>query len=255
MTEPSAGERSAQSYRMPPTVVHFTSRNSPAPRIIGAHPKPLAMPQLPTSVVLERLILDAPSGSVNLGWLLERLGPRSFGFVLLLLGICALLPVVSPIVGLLLTIPAFQMIRAHAAPVFPRRFAHRSVATTSLAAMTGRVIPALRYLERLVRPRWPTPFETTKRVIGGFVLTLGLLLLVPLPLSNIPVSITIMLMAFAYLEEDGILLALAMLIATVLFAMGVAALWSMIAGVVWLTKWGRGGSAIEIACVYAASQG
>ena len=52
------------------------------------------MPQLPTSVVLEHLILEAPSDRVKLGWLIERLGSRSFGFVLLLLGICALLPVV-----------------------------------------------------------------------------------------------------------------------------------------------------------------
>ena len=192
--------------------------------------------QLPTSQVLEHLILDAPIDRVKLGWLIERLGSRSFGFVLLLLGICALLPMVSPIAGLLLTIPAFQMIRAHAVPVFPRRVIRRSVATDNLTAMMRRIIPPLRYLERLVCPRWSTPFETTKRVIGGFVLTLGLCLLVPLPLSNIPVGLTVMLMAFAYLEEDGILLAVAMLIALILFVAGGAGLWSMIAGIIWLTK-------------------
>ena len=68
------------------------------------------------------------------------------------------------------------------------------------------------------------------------MLTLGLCLLVPLPLSNIPVGLTVMLMAFAYLEEDGILLAVAMLIALIIFAAGGAALWSMIAGIIWLTK-------------------
>jgi hypothetical protein len=68
------------------------------------------------------------------------------------------------------------------------------------------------------------------------VLTLGLCLLVPLPLSNIPVGLTVMLMAFVYLEEDGILLVVAMLIALILFAAGGAALWSMIAGIIWLTK-------------------
>jgi hypothetical protein len=194
------------------------------------------MPQLPTSVVLEHLIPDAPSDRVNLDWLIERLGSRSFGFVLLLLGICALLPVVSPIAGLLLTIPAFQMIRAQAAPVFPQSVIQWSVATDNLAAMMRRIVPPLRYLERFVRPRWSTPFETTKRVIGGFVLTLGLCLLVPLPLSNIPVGLTVMLMAFAYLEEDGILLAAAMLMALILFATAGAGLWSMIAGIIWLTK-------------------
>jgi hypothetical protein len=50
------------------------------------------------------------------------------------------------------------------------------------------------------------------------------------------VGLTVMLMAFAYLEEDGILLAVAMLIALILFSAGGAALWSMIAGIIWLTK-------------------
>ena len=68
------------------------------------------------------------------------------------------------------------------------------------------------------------------------MLTLGLCLLVPLPLSNIPVGLTVMLMAFAYLEEDGILLAAAMLMALILFATAGAGLWSMIAGIIWLTK-------------------
>ena len=74
---------------------------------------------------------------------------------------------------------------------------------------------------------WPTPFEATKRVIGGFGLLLGVCLLAPLPLNNIQISLTIVLVAFAYLEEDGILLAVA-LVAT--------ALWSTVAELVWLSK-------------------
>ena len=70
--------------------------------------------------------------------------------------------------------------------------------------MLVRIIPALRYLERFIRPRWPTPFEITKRVVGVVVLLLGVCLLAPIPLSNLPVSLTIVLVAFAYLEEDGL---------------------------------------------------
>jgi len=155
---------------------------------------------VPTSVVLARLIHNAPAGHVTLAWLMGHLHTRSFGIILLLLGVCGLLPVVSPIAGLLVFIPAFQMIRAHPAPIFPRWVAERPIAADKLADMLRRIIPALRYLERFIRPRWPTPFEATKRVIGGFVLLLAGCLLAPLPLSNIPVSLTIVLVAFAYLE-------------------------------------------------------
>jgi hypothetical protein len=184
---------------------------------------------VPTSVVLARLIHDAPAGFVTLAWLMDHLHTRAFGIILLLLGVCGLLPVMSPIAGLLLFIPAFQMIRAHPAPIFPQWAAERRFATNKLAGTLMRIVPALRYLERFTRPRWPTPFEATKRVIGGFVLVLGACLLAPVPLSNIPISLTIVLVAFAYLEEDGILLAVALTITLGLLAIVAAALWTAVA--------------------------
>ncbi len=191
-------------------------------------------PHVPTSVVLAALIRDAPAGAVTLAWLMGHLQRRSFGIVLLLLGVCGLLPGISPVAGLLLFIPAFEMISAYPAPVFPRRIADRPIASNKFTAVLGRVIPALRYLEKFIRPRWRTPFESTKRVIGVFVLLLGVCLLAPVPLSNIPVSLTIVLLAFAYLEEDGILLAVALAIALVLFAAEATAIWSSIAAMGWL---------------------
>lgn len=190
--------------------------------------------RVPTSVVLERLVRDAPAGRVTLAWLTERLHARAFGVVLLVLGVCALLPVVSTAAGLLLAIPAFQMVRARPAPVFPRRISERPVATDKLAAVLARVIPALRFLERFVRPRWPTPFGATRRAVGGVVLLLGLCLLAPLPLSNVPIGLTVVLVAFAHLEEDGVLLALALALALGLLAAGAAALWGTAAALVWL---------------------
>jgi hypothetical protein len=195
-----------------------------------------AKPHVPTSIVLERLIRDAPAGRVTLTWLIGHLRTRSFGIILLLLGVCGLLPVVSPVAGLMLAIPACQMIRAHPVPIFPRRVAERSVATDKLTAMLMRIIPTLRYLERFIRPRWSTPFETSKRVTGAVVLLLGVCLLAPLPLSNIPISLAVVLVAFAYLEEDGILLAAALAIALGLFAVGIVTLWSTVAAMVWLVR-------------------
>jgi hypothetical protein len=189
---------------------------------------------LPTSSVLERLLCEAPAGHVTLGWLVEHLGTRSFGTVLLLLGVCGLLPVISSAAGLLLAIPAVQMCRGHATPVFPRRLAEYRITTGGLTSVLRRVTPALRYLERFIRPRWPTPFEATKRVVGGVILLLGGLLLTPIPLSNIPISLTIVLVAFAYLEEDGVLLALALAIALVVLTAAAAALWAMVAATIWI---------------------
>ena len=76
--------------------------------------------------------------------------------------------------------------------------------------MVRRTVPVLRFLEGLIRPRWPTPFEATKRVVGFIVLLLGASLLAPIPLSNLPSVLMIVLVAFAYLDDDGVLLCAAL---------------------------------------------
>ena len=190
--------------------------------------------RLPTSVVLQGLLGAGPAERVTLGWLLGRLGGRSFGVVLLLLGLLGLLPGVSAFAGVLLAVPACQMILARPDPVFPRRVAARQFEARRLACVIRRAVPVLRFLERLIRPRWPTPFETTKRVIGGVVLLLGASLLVPLPLSNLPPALLIVLIAVAYLEEDGALLSAALVASLLLFAALAAAGWQTLSAAGWV---------------------
>jgi hypothetical protein len=182
--------------------------------------------RVPTSVLLDRLMLEAPPGTVSLGWLIDRLGPRSFGLVLLLLGLLAVLPGIATAAGVLLAIPASQMLRGHAAPVFPQRLARRGLPTRRLVALIRRAVPALRLMERVMRPRFPTPFQATKRLVGALMLLLGALMLAtPLPLSNVPYGIAIILLAFAYLEEDGIALCIALGLAILAFVGGAVGLW------------------------------
>ena len=66
----------------------------------------------PTSAVLDGLLGPEAPERVTLGWLMDRLGDRSFGVVLLLLALLGLLPGVSAVAGVLLTVPAVQMIMA-----------------------------------------------------------------------------------------------------------------------------------------------
>src|SRR5215207_5036616 len=165
--------------------------------------------RVPTSVVLDDLLEGAPAEHVTLGWLVGGLGDRSFGVVLLVLALLGLLPGVSAVAGVLLTVPAVQMIMARRGAVFPRRVAARRFEAERLARVVRRVVPVLRFLERIIRPRWPTPFEATKRAVGGVVLLLAASFLAPVPLSNIPPALAVVLIAFAYLEEDGLLLGVA----------------------------------------------
>jgi hypothetical protein len=188
----------------------------------------------PTSVVLDGLLGPEAPEQVTLGWLLGRLGDRSFGVVLLLLALLGLLPGVSAIAGVLLMVPAFQMVLGRPGPAFPRRVAARRFEAARLARAIRRVVPALRLLERFIRPRWATPFEATKRVVGGVVLLLAASLLAPVPLSNVPPALATGLIAFAYLEEDGMLLAIALAAALVLLGAAALAAWEALGATGWV---------------------
>jgi len=65
---------------------------------------------VPASVLLQRLHDEAPADHFTLGWLMGRLHKRSFGPIMLLLAVVAIAPGVSIVAGLLLMIPASQMI-------------------------------------------------------------------------------------------------------------------------------------------------
>jgi hypothetical protein len=184
--------------------------------------------RLPTSAMLHDLLGDAPSNTVTLSWLMGRLADRSFGVVLLLLALLGLLPGVSVVAGVLVMVLAFQMIMARPGPVFPRRVAAHHFEARRLVQVIRRVVPVLRSLEQIIHPRWPTPFEATKRAVGGVILLLGLGLLVPIPLSNIPPALLILLVAFAYLEEDGALLCASLAASVILFAVTAAAIWQAV---------------------------
>jgi hypothetical protein len=191
----------------------------------------------PASAVLQGLLDDAPADQFTLAWLLSHLHRRSFGFIMLLLALVAMLPGISYVAGLLLAVPALEMIAGRVAPVFPRRIATRPLPTRHLARVMRQAIPVLRYLERAVHPRWHTPLEVTKRVVGVVVLLLTvLLLLAPVPMIQVVPALVIVMISLAYIEEDGVLLSIALLIAVALLAITGVAVWKMVAGAVWIGR-------------------
>jgi hypothetical protein len=167
---------------------------------------------------------------------MERLEERSFGLLMFLLAIVALVPGLSTFIGVLLAVPAYQMIVARRSPALPRFAAGRRLSTRRFAQAVRRIAPLLRRTEALIRPRWPTPFQTTKRVVGVVILLLGLTLISPVPFGHVLPAFVIMLVALAYLEEDGVVLCIALILALISLSITAAAGWGAVAGVEWLDR-------------------
>lgn len=193
-------------------------------------------PREPTSAVLDRPLKGAPDEDVTLAWLIAGLRERSFGIVMLILGLVALIPGASGVVGVLLMIPAVQMMLARKVPAFPGLLARRRISKRKLARLVARINPILRRIERVVRPRWATPFEATKMAVGLVVLLLAATLLAPIPFSNVIPGLVIVLLSFAYIEEDGIALCIALAAALASLAIVAATVWAALRGIDFLDR-------------------
>ena len=187
----------------------------------------------PSSRVLQEVIRQASGEYVTVGWLTSTLHRDSFGVVMLCLGLLATTPVGSTVPGLILAVMAVQLIVGRGKPAFPHFIMTRRLPTKHLLRLGGRAIHVLKYLEKAVHPRWPMTFEVAKRAVGVMVLLLtAVLLLTPVPLSNVAPAMVISLISLAYVEEDGLLLSVALLAAITLIGIASAAIWGTIVGVV-----------------------
>jgi hypothetical protein len=185
----------------------------------------------PTSRLLQQVLRQAPSEFVTVGWLTSTLRRDSFGIVMLCLGLLATIPIGSSVPGFILAVTAVQLISGRPEPVFPGFILRQRLATKQLLELASRPMHVLQYFEKAVHPRWPRTFEVAKPMVGVFVLLLApVLLLTPVPLSNVAPAMAISVISVAYVEKDGLLLSAAFVGAIVLFGIASAAVWGAIVG-------------------------
>jgi hypothetical protein len=170
----------------------------------GAPPAPTH-----TSQLLEELVAKVPDEPVDLEWLLGHLDKRSFGLLLLLLGLLVIIPGIATIATLALMFPAIEMMLGYSAPSFPRFLSKRQFDFKRFKRFTVRARPVLLAIERISRPRWNARHDVTGRLVGLVVFLLALSAGWPLPLVNVIPGMVVVLIAIAYLQEDGLLLAVA----------------------------------------------
>ena len=188
----------------------------------------------PTSVQLLRMLDRATGAKVSIGWLMDELGERSFGLTLLVMALIALLPGASIVVGLLMAWPAVQLMLGYEKASLPSVMARREVGVAPLARIVAIAAPRLARAERLIRPRWPELFRTTRRLTGVAMLLLGLTLISPVPFSQVVPALVIMMLALAYLEEDGFALLIALTAALGSLAMTGVTGWGAVQTIDWI---------------------
>jgi len=146
---------------------------------------------------------------VTLGDLVDALGGRALAGLLLVFGLARTLPLppgATTVFGLPLLLLAPQLVLGVAAPWAPRRVRERRLSMAQVRGVFERMIPWLRRMESVSRPRLAFVVgDLGQRLIGLICTLFALVLILPIPLGNMLPGATVTLFSLAMLQKDGAL--------------------------------------------------
>lgn len=180
---------------------------------------------------------------MTLGELIEALGQRGYGVLIVLFALPNLLPVyipgLSPIFGFPLMIICAQLAFGLPSPRLPAILTRRSMRRSDLLLITEKALPWLRRVERFVKPR-PSVVTSRlgERLVGAYGVLLCCIVVVPLPLTNGPPSLACLIMAIGLMEEDSITILAGAAFGVFAIILGLSIIgsvgWMLTAGFTWL---------------------
>ncbi|TCK28620.1 hypothetical protein EV667_2629 [Ancylobacter aquaticus] len=182
-----------------------------------------------TSELLSAIVTAHSAERIGVGEIVHALRNRAFGLSILLLGLpnCLPMPPGLPVIcGILLCLVGGQMVMGRDELWLPRWLANRTLSRGLLEKIVNGSLKLIRRFEGYSRPRLPYFSSPSARfVLGGLVVVLGLLLLLPIPIfGNLPPGIAVVILGLGLVERDGVFI-LAGVVAT-LVSFGVMGLLS-----------------------------
>jgi hypothetical protein len=174
-----------------------------------------------------RALLDGhavgdPEEVLRLRDLLAGLDRRAFGMLLLIATLPAFIPIPmgGAITGPLVMLIGAQLLLGMHTPWLPDFIADRGPHRHALAGFDRRISPWLARLEKLIRPRIPQLLNHRAAVMltGLLLVLLGLLVLLPIPLTHYLFGGLLLLFALALLKRDGVLMLVAWIAGAVAIA-------------------------------------
>jgi len=186
-------------------------------------------PALLPSAAMADFIRRSSDETMTIGALLEKSPPSARDTLVLLIALLAVVPGASLPAGLALMFLCGPMIGGGRVWL-PQRLAARPLPVQSLSLIFNRVLPVLRWQERVFSRSGASHVAAAKPVVAVLLLTLSATLLVPLPLSNVAPALAIAMIALAYLEASVTLLAVSALTGLLSLAFTGSVIWAALGG-------------------------
>jgi hypothetical protein len=145
-----------------------------------------------------------------IGEITEVIGGRAHGLVLLILSLPETIPMVglSAILAAPILILGVVLVIRGADPPVPGWVRRRSLPRKKVRSAIRRTRRVVRWLDRVVRPRWPR-LATAGRLQGAICIVMALLLAIPIPGVNILAAAAVAGVGLGILQRDGLVVAMA----------------------------------------------
>ena len=150
-----------------------------------------------------------PEGEVSIGRLIDGLGDRAFGIILLILAVPTAIPG-PPGLPVAFSIPMLvftaQLWLGHSHPWMPGFIRRRRFSRPALLSVLRRVKPVLARLEQVCNPRLLSLTSGTgERLVGAYFFICAIVLMnpVPIPFTHLPLGAALVVLSLGYVERDG----------------------------------------------------
>lgn len=144
----------------------------------------------------------------------NSLGRRSFGLMLFVLAIPNSLPIVgipgvSAVTGFPILLIACQMVLGYEQIWLPKWISRRDFSREGFLKLIEKTMPWLARIERLLKPRWLWLVKgNIERFLAAVCVLMAFLLILPIPLGNLPPGFSLLLISLGLIERDGACVAL-----------------------------------------------
>ncbi len=158
---------------------------------------------------LEQLLQNNSTGELSIGDLSSAINDKGFGLLLIILSLPSALPIPAPgystPFGIAIALIGIQMLGGRRTIWLPKKikvFKIKSSVASKMIQVGTRFIHAL---ERFIRPRLHTIYSSIGFSLAALlIITMALLMILPIPLTNTFPAIVIFLIGVGLTEKDGL---------------------------------------------------
>lgn len=142
-----------------------------------------------------------------------------------LIGILPLsgIPGFSAIVGLIIGLLGLGLLLGREGIRLPRKVGSHQIHGKKITSLLQRTLPVVRWLEKVFRPNLQAIAQSPVRnILGTLFMVLAVLLSLPIPLTNFPISLTIGVLALGLTLRNATLTIIGCLLTACIIGLGVS---------------------------------